>query len=110
MEEGEREESGYRNLDDAMGKFFEKKKNPTSERAHIIQTICDSLFTQKEFPKLLGQTKLLTTNEIRDIFEEAKAWNVNPQALFWKLLKEKRLAIQQKMKEDGKKLQSENKI
>ena len=29
--------------------FLREKKNPTSERAHLIQQICDSLFDDTHF-------------------------------------------------------------
>ena len=80
-------------------RFLGDKKRPTSERAHLIQTICNSLFDDKAFKKILGQTKQFTIKELRIIFEEAKGWQVNPQALFWKLVREKQEAIQTQLME-----------
>ena len=73
--------------------FLGTKKNPSSQRAHLIQQICDTLFDDTQFKKLLGQTRQCTTQEIRDIFDTAKAWKKNPQALFWKLVREKQEEI-----------------
>ena len=80
-------------LADSINSFLENKKNPTSERAHLIQVVCDTLFDDKDFKKILGQTKQLTVEEIRTMFEQAKNWQQNPQALFWKLLREKQKEI-----------------
>ena len=82
--------------------LFSEKKRPTSERSHLIQLLCDDIFTNSDFQKLLGQTKQLTAGEIRSIYDEAKSWKTNPQALFWKLLKEKKEEIQKKIKEAEK--------
>lgn len=86
-----------RSIGDDLQSFLTNKKNPTSERAHLIQTICDTLFSDKEFKKVLGQTKQFTVDEIRDIFDQARSWQVNPRALFWKLVKEKREAIRDQL-------------
>lgn len=75
------------------------KNRPTSERAHLIQTICDTLFDDKHFKKILGQTHQFTTAEIRDIFDQAKSWQTNPKALFWKLVREKQQAIKTQLAE-----------
>ena len=69
------------------------RNRPTSERAHLIQTICDTLFDNTHFKKILGQTRQFTVTEIRDIFNQAKAWQVNPKALFWKLVRQKQQII-----------------
>ena len=76
-----------------------KKRGPTSQRAHIIQTVCDTLFDDKHFRKILGQTRQFTAEEIRNIFDEAKAWQINPQALFWKLVREKQEQIRTQISE-----------
>ena len=73
--------------------FLQNKKNPTSQRAHLIQHICDTLFDDTHFKKILGQTKQFTVSELHAIFDEARSWNKNPQALFWKLIREKQAAI-----------------
>ncbi|MCY4577276.1 MAG: hypothetical protein OXB96_02520 [Candidatus Kaiserbacteria bacterium] len=74
--------------------FMTNSRNrPTSERAHLIQTVCDTLFDDTHFKKILGQTKQFTVEEIRDIFTQAKSWQVNPKALFWKLIREKQQEI-----------------
>ena len=80
--------------------FSDEKKKPSSERAYIIQTICDDFFTQKDFQKVLMQTSEMTLDEIREIYDKAKSWKTNPPALFWKLVKEKRsdIAIEKKKK------------
>ena len=75
-----------------------KEKGATSERAVLIQQICDVLFDDGAFKKILGQTHQLTIDEIREIFESAYRWKVNPQALFWKLLKEKNAEIKKSLK------------
>ena len=85
-------------------RFLKNDKRPTSERAHLIQTICDTLFDDKHFKKILGQTKQFTTQEIRSIFEEAKGWQTNPQALFWKLIREKQQNIKQQIAEAEEKI------
>lgn len=85
-----------------LEKFLKNKKNPTSERAYLIQTICDSIFDDQDFKKILGQTRNLTVEEIRDIYDEAYRWKVNPQALFWKLLKKKHMSIKKKMESISK--------
>ena len=84
-------------LDGEITKFLHNKKNPTSERAHLIQYICDTLFDDKHFKKLLGQTRQCTVAEIRAIFDESRSWSVNPQALFWKLLREKQVKIKKQI-------------
>lgn len=71
---------------------------PSSERACMIQIICEELFTQRDFTKILGQTKDMTISEIRGIYDASKSWNVNPPALFWKLLKEKNKEIKKTIK------------
>ena len=68
-------------------------KRPTSKRAYLIQRICEDLFTDDDFVKIFGQTSEMTEGEIQSIFDEAKGWKVNPQALFWKLIKGKRESI-----------------
>ena len=77
--------------------FFKKGGRPTSERAHLVQMVCDTLFDDKHFKKILGQTKQFTVQEIRAVFEQAKSWQVNPQALFWKLIREKQQEIKQQI-------------
>lgn len=73
------------------------KRGPNSERAYWLQTVIDELgFDQADFRKLMGQTRTLTVREVEDIFLKAKQWQKNPRALFWKLLKEKRLEIKQR--------------
>ena len=78
----------FKDIFDSGGK--DDIKRPTSERAYLIQRICEELFTDDDFVKILGQTSEMTENEIQSIFDEAKGWKVNPQALFWKLIKAKR--------------------
>lgn len=85
-----------------LDKYLKNKKNPTSERAHLIQTICDSLFDDKSFGKILGQTKEFTVEEIRNIYDEAKGWQTNPKALFLKLVKEKRESIKKELETKSK--------
>ncbi|MDE0243344.1 MAG: hypothetical protein OYG31_01370 [Candidatus Kaiserbacteria bacterium] len=87
-----------RSLGDSLQTFLENKKNPTSQRAHLVQTICDTLFSDKDFKKILGQTRQFTVDEIRDIFDQARSWNVNPKALFWKLVREKQRTIKEQLK------------
>lgn len=89
---------------DTLGSHIERfmvsdKQRPTSERAHLIQTVCDTLFDDTHFKKILGQTRQFTVEEIRDIFNQAKSWDVNPKALFWKLVREKRQAIKTQLAE-----------
>lgn len=70
-----------------LEKFEVKKKGvPTSERAYWVDE-CAKL-TGKKFNIIMGQTKQLTMEEIRDIYLKAKGWQKNPGALFWILLKE----------------------
>ena len=83
--------------------FLKNKKNPTSERAHLVQQICDTLFDQSHFKKILGQTRQFTVAEIRHIFGEAKNWEKNPQALFWKLVREKREAVRKQLAKETEK-------
>ena len=87
-------------LSNEIDSFLKNKKNPTSERAYIIQKICDHLFDDKQFKKILGQTKQFTVTELKDIFDQAKSWEKNPSALFWKLVKEKKEKIQEDLKKD----------
>ena len=86
-------------INEAFAQLF-KGKNPKSERAYLIQRICDTLFTQDDFKKILGQTSQMTILEIQEIFDKAKSWNVNPGALFWKLVKEKREMINKQINKD----------
>lgn len=88
-----------RSLGDDIQTFLKNKKNPTSQRAHLVQTICDTLFSDKDFKKILGQTRQFTIDEIRDIFDQARSWNVNPGALFWKLVREKQGSIKQQLEQ-----------
>lgn len=81
-------------------KKYNKQKTPSSERSYVIQCICEEMFTQKDFKKLLGQTKQLTTEEIRHIFDAAKSWHKNPKALFWKLLKEKNDSVKTELEKE----------
>ncbi len=93
-----------RSIKDGLEKYFKGDfKKPTSERSYLIQNICDDLFSNKDFIKLLGQTKLLTLNEIGEIYTKSKNWETNPQALFWKLLKEKNEEIKKELKKDSEK-------
>ena len=80
-----------------------EKKRPASERAYTIQRVCDNIFTQDEFKKILGATGNLTIDEIRDIYDQAVSWKVNPKALFWKLLKEKKAEIKKQLAEEDEK-------
>lgn len=91
-----------KDLNAELARFLKEKKNPTSERAYVVQTICDTLFSDKDFKKILMQTKNFTTEEIHQIFGQAKSWEKNPQALFWKLVGEKRNEIRQQLKEAEK--------
>ena len=84
-------------LNTGIAKFLKNKKNPTSKRAHLIQQVCDTLFDETHFKKILGQTKDFTVDEIQDIFNQAKQWNKNPPALFWKLVKEKQKDIKKQI-------------
>ena len=88
-----------RSLDDNLHFFLKNKKNPTSERAHLVQTICDTFFDDRDFKKVLGQTAQFTVSELRDIFDRARAWQTNPRALFWKLVREKRAAIKEQLQQ-----------
>ena len=89
---------------DTLGSHIERfmdngQRRPTSERAHLIQTVCDTLFDDTHFKKILGQTHQFTVEEIRDIFNQAKSWQVNPKALFWKLIREKQQEIKTQLAE-----------
>ncbi len=84
-------------LDQEIDSFLKNKKNPTSQRAHLIQQVCDTLFDDTHFKKILGQTHQFTVAEIQEIFEEAKNWEINPQALFWKLVREKQSEIRKQI-------------
>ncbi len=75
---------------------------PTSSRAHLIQQICDSLFDGEDFKKILGQTKEFTNEEIRNIFDTSYSWKKNPQALFWKLVREKQEEVRNTLQEKSK--------
>lgn len=70
---------------------FGKQPKINSERALYIQDIV--LLTGRTFKSVLGQTKEMTPNEIREIYERAIKWKLNPPALCNKLLKEKRIEI-----------------
>ena len=88
----------YLYIMDTLGKHIQRfmvndQNRPTSERAHLIQLVCDVLFDNTHFKKILGQTSQFTVEEIRDIFNQAKSWEVNPKALFWKLVREKQQEI-----------------
>lgn len=72
-----------------------KKSKINSERALYIQDIAD--LTKRTFASILGQTKQMTPKEIREIYERAIKWKVNPPALCNRLLKEKRLEIIKKL-------------
>ena len=85
------------NLDRGIDTFLNKGKRPTSERAYLIQSICDTLFDDSDFKKILGQTRQFTTEEIRHLFDQARSWKVNPQAFFWKLIREKQEEIKQQI-------------
>ena len=84
-------------LNESIDSFLKHRKNPTSERAYFIQLICDTFFDDTYFKKILGQTRQFTVSEIRLIFEEAKSWQVNPQALFWKLVREKQKEVRKQI-------------
>ncbi len=89
---------------DTIGSHIERfmvsnQNRPTSERAHLIQMVCDTLFDDTHFKKILGQTHQFTLEEIRDIFNQAKSWHVNPKALFWKLVREKQREIKTQLTE-----------
>ena len=84
-----------------INSFLKNSKRPTSQRAHTVQRICDTLFDDREFKKILGQTRQFTVPEINEIFDRAKSWETNPRALFWKLVREKQEEIKQQLKETG---------
>ena len=89
---------------DALGNHIERfmvsdQNRPTSERAYLIQMVCDTLFDDTHFKKILGQTHQFTVEEIRNIFNQAKSWDVNPKALFWKLVREKQQEIKAQLAE-----------
>ena len=91
---------------DSLGSHIQQfmvndKNRPTSERAYLIQTVCDTLFDDTHFKKIFGQTHQFTVEEIRDIFNQAKSWQVNPKALFWKLVREKQKVIKLQLDEAG---------
>ena len=87
-------------LDTHIQRFLVQDRNqPTSERAHLIQTVCNTLFDDTHFKKILGQTRQFTVEEIRDVFNQAKSWPVNPKALFWKLVREKQQTIKAQIAE-----------
>ena len=94
-----RQGTTMKTLDSHIEKFLKKGNRPTSERAHLIQTICDTLFDDTHFKKILGQTRQCTVHEIRDMFTQAKSWHVNPGALFWKLVREKQQEIKKQIDE-----------
>ena len=79
-------------ISDSINKLY-KSKSPTSQRAYVLQRICDDLFTQDDFKKIMGQTSKMTVPEIIEIFDQARSWQKNPQALFWKLVREKQKEI-----------------
>ena len=80
-----------------------EKKRPSSERAYFLQKVCDNILgDQKYFKKILGVTKLMTIDEIREIYDTAYGWKKNPPALFWKLIKEKNIAIKKEVENEEK--------
>ncbi len=73
-----------------------KKTKINSERALYVNDIV--LLTKRTFGSVLGQTKQMTPKEIREIYERAMKWRVNPAALCNSLLKKKAGEIKAKLK------------
>ncbi|MDI9325589.1 MAG: hypothetical protein QM526_02305 [Alphaproteobacteria bacterium] len=76
-----------------------KNRLPTSERSVLLEEICTFLFDKKDFKKILGQTKIFTVKEIRDIYSLSKKAK-NPPAYFWKLLRNKQQNIAKHIAEE----------
>lgn len=90
--------NNMKKIKDIISEKLKDQKQITSKRQHLLQRICDDFFTDKEFTKIMGQTKNLTEDEIEKIYVEAKNWKTNSVALFWKLLREKQQKIKKQLK------------
>lgn len=75
-------------------KFTPNPKAPPHPRADWQQQIAD--LTGWKFLFVLGHTKEFTELELKQIYEQAMSWKVNPAALCKKLIKEKRQDIDRK--------------
>ena len=93
-----------KSMKENIDKHLKQRKNPTSARAYLIQQICDQMFSDKEFKKILFQTGKFTVREIREIYDQARSWQVNPPALFWKLVRQKQVEIKKQIEEASKDL------
>ena len=88
--------------------FHKRERAPNSERSHLIKEIAEIIFFEDEFKKsfqiILGITRQMSVDEIRDIYNVSKNWDKNPKALFLKLTKEKNLEINRHLKEIEKEM------
>lgn len=82
-------------------KRVSNKGKPNSGRAALVQEIVDELFTgsKKDFARINHQQGAqVTPVELREMFDRARRWPVNPPALFNKLLKQKVEDIKNQLK------------
>ena len=79
------------------GDIIEASENdPKQKRKFWWTQICEHILKEEyqnnkggTFKKIMGQTHLFTTGELRYIFETSYRWRKNPPALLWKLIREK---------------------
>ena len=67
-------------------KISGKKGKMPHRRAYWVSETAK--FLERPFKMVLGITKMLTQDEIESLLLKAKSWQINPQALYWKLYKE----------------------
>lgn len=65
---------------------YQKKGAAPHKRAFYVNETAK--FLNKPFLQILGLTKKMSPNQINDLLLKAKSWDVNSQALWYKLRKE----------------------
>ena len=65
---------------------YQKEHPAPHKRAFYVNETAK--FLNKPFLQILGLTKKMSPDQINDLLLKAKSWNVNSQALWYKLRKE----------------------
>jgi hypothetical protein len=74
-----------------------KKVRQQNDRQELVNKICDDLKIEKKYARGIYFT-LLTNKELTEEWEKARAWKVNPPALFNKRVRSRNKEIKERLK------------
>lgn len=80
-------------------KVPQKKGRKLNERQELVNQICCELNIEQKYAKGVYFT-VLTNDELREEWQKARAWKVNPAALFNKNVRAKNRQIKEGLKNE----------